>query len=45
MPTYAIHHISVLAPKQAPRPKGARRIAMSARKASVVQRQTLRRAA
>jgi hypothetical protein len=45
MPTYAIHHISVLAPMQAPRPKGARRIAMSARKASVVQRRTLRRAA
>jgi hypothetical protein len=45
MPTYAIHHISVLAPKQAPRPKGARRIAMSVRKASVVQRRTLRRAA
>ncbi len=45
MPTYAIHHISVLAPQQAPRPKGARRIAMSARKASVVQRRTLRRAA
>ena len=45
MPTYAIHQISVLAPKQAPRPKGARRIAMSARKASVVQRRTLRRAA
>jgi hypothetical protein len=45
MPTYAIHHISVLAPKQAPRPKGARRIAMGARKASVTQRRTMRRPA
>jgi hypothetical protein len=46
MPTYAIHHYAALdAKRTAPRPKGARRIAMSARKASVVQRRTLRRAA
>jgi hypothetical protein len=45
MPTYAFHQISVLAAKPVPRPKGARRIAMSARKASIVQRRTLRRAA
>ena len=45
MPTYAIHQISVLAAKPVPRPKGARRIAMSARKASIVQRRTQRRAA
>jgi hypothetical protein len=45
MPTYAIHHYAALDAKQAPRPKGARRIAMSARKASVVQRRSLRRAA
>ena len=45
MPTYAIHHYAALAPNSAPRPKGARRIAMSARKASVVQRRTQRRAA
>ena len=45
MPTYAIHHISVLAEKPVPRPKGARRIAMGARKASLAQRRTMRRAA
>ncbi|MGZ4338701.1 MAG: hypothetical protein ACXVQ3_01470 [Gaiellaceae bacterium] len=45
MPTYAIHQISVLTVKPAPRPKGARRIAMDARKASVVQQRTMRRAA
>ena len=45
MPTYAIHHYAALVPKATPRPKSARRIAMSARKASVVQRRTLRRAA
>ena len=45
MPTYAIHYMSALEAKPLPRPKGARRIAMSARKASVVQRQTQRRAA
>ena len=45
MPTYAIHHLAAFAPKQAPRPRGARRIAMSARKASVAQRRTMRRAA
>jgi len=45
MPTYAIHHISALETKPLPRPKGARRIAMSARKASIVQRRTLGRAA
>jgi hypothetical protein len=45
MPTYAIHHFSAMQPSRAPRPQGARRIAMSARKASVAQRRTLRRAA
>jgi hypothetical protein len=45
MPTYAIHHYAAFSTKPAPRPKGARRIAMSARKASVAQRRTLRRAA
>jgi hypothetical protein len=45
MPTYAIHHYAALVPKEVPRPKSARRIAMSARKASVVQRRTQRRAA
>ncbi len=45
MPTYAIHHFSAIATKQAHRPKGARRIAMGARKASVTQRRTMRRAA
>jgi hypothetical protein len=45
MPTYGIHHISALAAKPAPRPKGARRIAMGARKASLADRRTLRRAA
>ena len=44
MPTYSIHHFSAtLKPVQ--RPKGARRIAMSARKASVASRRTVRRAA
>jgi hypothetical protein len=45
MPTYAIHHLAAYASTQAPRPQGARRIAMRARKASVAQRRTLRRAA
>jgi hypothetical protein len=45
MPTYAIHHFSAMVSTPAHRPKGARRIAMGARKASVVQRRTLRRAA
>jgi hypothetical protein len=45
MPTYAIHHFSAMAAKEAPRPQGARRIAMRARKASVAQRRTVRRAA
>jgi hypothetical protein len=45
MPTYAIHHYAALTPKALPRPKSARRIAMSARKASVAHRRTLRRAA
>jgi hypothetical protein len=45
MPTYAIHHYVALDAKLTPRPKGARRIAMSARKASIVQRRTMRRAA
>jgi hypothetical protein len=42
MPTYSIHHYAALTPKTLPRPKSARRIAMSARKASVAQRRTLR---
>jgi hypothetical protein len=45
MPTYAIHHFSAMQTTVAPRPRSARRIAMSARKASVAQRRTLRRAA
>ena len=45
MPTYAFHHYAALTPKALPRPKSARRIAMSARKASVAERRTLRRAA
>jgi hypothetical protein len=44
MPTYTIHHFSA-ALKPVHRPKGARRIAMSARKASVASRRTVRRAA
>jgi len=43
MPVYAFHHLPV-GPKQAPRPKGARRIAMAARKASVADRRSMRRA-
>ena len=45
MPTYSIHHFSVLGAKPVYRPKRARRIAMSARAASVAQRRTMRRAA
>ena len=45
MPTYAIHHYAAFSAKPAPRPNGARRIAMSARKASVDQRRSLRRGA
>ena len=45
MPTYSIHHFAAIAGKTAPRPKSARRIAMSARAASVEKRSTLRRAA
>jgi hypothetical protein len=45
MPTYSIHQFSALVKEPVPRPKGARRIAMSARKASVAQRRTMRRAA
>lgn len=45
MPVYAIHHLSAVAAKPAPRPKGARRIAMGARKAAVAERRALRRAA
>jgi hypothetical protein len=45
MPTYSIHHYSALALKPVHRPKGAKRIAMSARKASVASRRTVRRAA
>jgi hypothetical protein len=45
MPTYAIHHFSAMTTKTVSRPKGARRIAMGARKASVLQRRTMRQAA
>ena len=45
MPTYSIHHFSAIVSKPVHRPKSARRIAMSARKASVAQRRTMRRAA
>lgn len=45
MPTYAIHHFSAIAKDPARRPKNARRIAMGARKASVTERRTMRRAA
>ncbi len=45
MPTYAIHHFSAVTRPEAPRPHGARRIAMRARKASVAERRSLRRAA
>jgi hypothetical protein len=45
MPTYSIHHFSAIAGKTTPRPKSARRIAMSARAASVEKRRTERRAA
>jgi len=45
MPTYAMHHYAALAPKSVRRPKGARRIAMAARKASVAERRQSRRAA
>jgi hypothetical protein len=45
MPTYSIHHFSALASNPAPRPKSARRIAMTSLAASVATRRTLRRAA
>jgi hypothetical protein len=45
MPTYSIHHFSAMAAKPNLRPKSARRIAMSARAASVAKRRTMRRAA
>ena len=45
MPTYSIYHFSASAGKPVSRPKRARRIAMSARAASVAQRRTMRRAA
>jgi hypothetical protein len=45
MPTYSIHHFTIAAPKPEYRPRSARRIAMSARAASVARRKTLRRAA
>ena len=45
MPTYSIHHFAVTAATPVSRPKRARRIAMSARAASVAQRRTMRRAA
>jgi hypothetical protein len=46
MPTYSIHHYSRQAAlKPVHRPTSARRIAMSARKASVASRRTARRAA
>jgi hypothetical protein len=45
MPTYSIHHFSALVTQPVARPKSARRIAMSARAASVASRRTLRQAA
>ena len=45
MPTYSIHHFTVAATKPEYRPRGARRIAMSARAATVASRKSLRRAA
>lgn len=45
MPTYSIHHFSATALEPTYRPKSAKRIAMSARKASVAARRTSRRAA
>jgi len=45
MPTYSIHHFTVAATKPEYRPRGARRIAMSARAATVESRKSLRRAA
>jgi hypothetical protein len=45
MPTYSIHHFTVAATKPDYRPRSARRIAMSARAATVASRQSLRRAA
>jgi len=41
MSTYSIHHFSVAAMQPVPRPKGARRIAMSSLAASVANRSTL----
>jgi hypothetical protein len=45
MPTYSIHHFTVAATKPDYRPRSARRIAMSARAATVASRKSLRRAA
>jgi hypothetical protein len=45
MPTYSIHHFTVAATKPEYRPRSARRIAMSARAATVANRKSLRRAA
>jgi hypothetical protein len=45
MPTYSIHYFTAGTPKPTLRPKRARRIAMDARRASVAQRRTMRRAA
>jgi hypothetical protein len=45
MPTYSIHHFTLAATKPDYRPRSARRIAMSARAATVASRKSLRRAA
>ena len=45
MPTYSIHHFTVAVTKPEYRPRSARRIAMSARAASVARQRSLRRAA
>jgi hypothetical protein len=44
MPTYSIHHFSALVAKPAHRPRGAKRIALAARKADA-RRRPVRRAA
>jgi hypothetical protein len=45
MSTYPIHHYSAVAIRPAPRPKSAKRIAMSSLAASVASRRTERLAA
>jgi hypothetical protein len=43
MPIYAIHQLSALIQEPVRRPRGAKRIAMGARKASVLDRRSKRR--